>query len=143
MTTYTAIEPPRIYPTFRFRDAATMIDWLGDAFGFTVKARYADEKGDVGHAELALGSSIIMCGQAQQDEYGKIVGLPGQQGGKSLYIAVDDVDAMFERARNAGAAIEQGLTDRDYGSREFICRDPEGNIWCFGTYWPKAGEAPA
>ncbi len=140
MTTYTAIEPPRIYPTFRFRDAATMIDWLGDAFGFTVKARYADEKGDVGHAELALGSSIIMCGQAQQDEYGKIVGLPGQQGGKSLYIAVDDVDAMFERARNAGAAIEQGLTDRDYGSREFICRDPEGNIWCFGTYWPKAHE---
>ncbi len=140
MTTFTAIEPPRIFPTFRFRDAAAMIDWLGDAFGFTVKARYANDKGDVGHAELALGSSIIMCGQAQQDEYGKIVGPAGQQGGKSLYIAVDDVDAMFERARKAGAEIQQGLTDRDYGSREFICRDPEGNVWCFGTYWPKAHE---
>ena len=140
MTTYTAIEPPRIYPTFRFRDAATMIDWLGDAFGFTVKARYEDDKGVVGHAELALGSSIIMCGQAQEDEYGNIVGEPGDQGGKSLYVAVDDVDALFERARKAGAAIEQGLTDRDYGSREFICRDPEGNVWCFGTYWPKAHE---
>ncbi|MBX9450551.1 MAG: VOC family protein [Mesorhizobium sp.] len=140
MTTYTAIEPPRIYPTFRFRDAAATIDWLRDAFGFTVKARYEDDKGVVGHAELALGSSIIMCGQAQEDEYGTIVGQPGYQGGKSLYIAVDDVDALFEQVRKAGAAIEQGLTDRDYGSREFICRDPEGNVWCFGTYWPKAHE---
>lgn len=140
MTTYTAIEPPRIYPTFRFRDAAAMIDWLRDAFGFTVKARYEDDKGVVGHAELALGSSIIMCGQAQEDEYGNIVGQPSDQGGKSLYVAVDDVDALFERVRKAGAAIEQGLTDRDYGSREFICRDPEGNVWCFGTYWPKAHE---
>lgn len=138
MTTYTAIEPPRIYPTFRFRDAAAMIDWLRDAFGFTVKARYEGDKGVVGHAELALGSSIIMCGQAQEDEYGTIVGQPGDQGGKSLYVAVEDVDALFERVRKAGAAIEQGLTDRDYGSREFICRDPEGNVWCFGTYWPKA-----
>lgn len=140
MTTYTAIEPPRIYPTFRFRDAAAMIDWLRDAFGFTVKARYEDDKGVVGHAELALGSSVIMCGQAQEDEYGNIVGQPSDQGGKSLYVAVDDVDALFERVRKAGAAIEQGLTDRDYGSREFICRDPEGNVWCFGTYWPKAHE---
>ncbi|MFC3722180.1 VOC family protein [Neoaquamicrobium sediminum] len=140
MTTYTAIEPPRIYPTFRFRDAAAMIDWLRDAFGFTVKARYEDDKGVVGHAELAFGSSIIMCGQAQEDEYGTIVGQPGDQGGQSLYVAVENVDALFERVRKAGAAIEQGLTDRDYGSREFICRDPEGNVWCFGTYWPKAHE---
>ncbi|TGV78109.1 glyoxalase, partial [Mesorhizobium sp. M00.F.Ca.ET.158.01.1.1] len=40
----------------------------------------------------------------------------------------------------AGATIIQELTNRDYGSREFICRDPEGNVWSFGTYWPKAGE---
>jgi len=66
MTTYTAIEPPRIYPTFRFRNAATMIDWLRDAFGFTVKARYEDDKGVVGHAELALGSSIIMSARRRK-----------------------------------------------------------------------------
>ena len=36
--------------------------------------------------------------------------------------------------------ILEELTDRDYGSREFICRDPEGNVWSFGTYWPKANE---
>ncbi|WP_231493210.1 VOC family protein [Paracoccus pantotrophus] len=73
----------------------------------------------------------------QEDAYGEMVGQPSGQGGKSLYIAVDDADAMFARAQAAGAAIEEGLTDRDYGSREFICRDPEGNLWCFGTWWPK------
>lgn len=130
------LEAPRIYPTFRFRNAAAMIDWLEKAFGFTIHAKYMD--GDkVAHAELAFGSSMIMCGDDEEDAYGEMVGPPSAQGGKSLYIAVDDVDAMFARAQAAGAVIEEGLTDRDYGSREFICRDPEGNLWCFGTWWPK------
>jgi uncharacterized glyoxalase superfamily protein PhnB len=134
------IEPPRIFPTFRFRDASRMIDWLVDAFGFEVHARHNRPDGGVGHAELALGSSMIMCGEVADDPYGAMVGEPRQQGGKSLYVAVDDVDALFARANKAGADIEQGLTERDYGSREFICRDPEGNVWCFGTYWPKVSE---
>ena len=136
----TTMEAPRIYATFRFRDAAKMIDWLVDAFGFKVHARYDDENGGVGHAELAFGSSMIMCGEARDDMFGAMVGQPGAPAGKSLYIAVDDIDALYDRAVKAGAGIEQGPTERDYGSREFICRDPEGNIWTFGTYWPKAGE---
>lgn len=138
MHAWSPTEPPRIYPTFRFRDAVAMIDWLTGTFGFTVHNRYETETGEIAHAELALGSSMIMCGQAREDEYAKIVGGPGAQGGKSLYVAVDDVDALFERVRQAGADIREGLTDRDYGSREFICADPEGNVWCFGTYWPTA-----
>lgn len=132
-------EPPRIYPTFRFRDAAAMIGFLERAFGFTVRARYMDGE-KVGHAELSLGSSMIMCGDDRDDAYGRIVGPAGDQGGKSVYIAVDDVDGLYERAKSAGAVIEQGLTDRDYGSREFVCRDPEGHVWCFGSYWPKAAD---
>src|SRR5690606_28574303 len=108
--------------------------------GFTVHTRYDTEDGKVGHAELAFGSSMIMLGDDRDDAFGKIVGPAREQGGKSLYVAVDDVDALFERVQKAGAVIEQGPTDRDYGSREFVCRDPEGNVWCFGTYWPKAGE---
>ncbi|GCC47386.1 hypothetical protein chiPu_0031451, partial [Chiloscyllium punctatum] len=38
--------------------------------------------------------------------------------------------------------IEMELRDTDYGSRDFACRDPEGNLWSFGTYWPKAHEKP-
>lgn len=142
MSTLTTIEPPRIFPTFRFRDAASMIEWLQSALGFSVHARYDNEDGTVGHAELALGSSMIMVGQDRDDAYGAIVGTAGEQGGKSIYVAVDAVDALFQRAQAAGAVIEQSLTDRDYGSREFVCRDPEGNVWCLGTYWPKAHEKP-
>lgn len=134
-----AIEPPRIYPTFRYRDAARMADWLVDAFGFHVHARHME--GDrLVHAQLALGSAMIMLGQSRDDAYGAMVGAPGENGGKSVYIALADPDALFARAKAAGAEILQGLTERDYGSRDFICRDPEGNVWCFGTYWPKAHE---
>ncbi|MGB3388880.1 MAG: VOC family protein [Pseudaminobacter sp.] len=143
MVTRALIEPPRIFPTFRYRDAARMIDWLGNAFGFTVHAQYADETGIIQHAQLALGSSMIMLGTVRDDAYGRMVGEPGQNGGKSVYVAVDDADALYARAKAAGAQILEEPTDRDYGSREFICADPEGNVWSFGTYWPKADEPAA
>lgn len=135
-----SIEPPRIFATFRYKNATAMIDWLTDTVGFTVHARYDTEDGKIAHAELALGSAMIMLGDTKPDAYGELSGTPGEPGGKSLYIAVDDADALFARIEASGAKIEQGLTDRDYGSREFVCRDPEGNLWSFGTYWPKAHE---
>ena len=133
-------EAPRLYPALRYKNAGKMIDWLGEAFGFEVRARYGEDD-IVHHAELVFGTSMIMLGTARSDDYGKMVGEPGSGGGKSIYVAVDDADAAHARAQKAGATIIQELTDRDYGSREFICRDPEGNVWSFGTYWPKAGEA--
>ena len=57
-------EAPCIYPTFRYRDASGMIEWLQKAFGFKVLARHG-EGANVYYAELALGSSIIMLGQAR------------------------------------------------------------------------------
>jgi uncharacterized glyoxalase superfamily protein PhnB len=45
---------------------------------------------------------------------------------------------FLERARAAGADVARELTDMDYGSREFSARDPEGNVWTFGTYDPFA-----
>jgi uncharacterized glyoxalase superfamily protein PhnB len=133
----TTTEPPRIFPTFRYSDALSVLDWFAEVLGFEIRQKHMNG-GKLGHAELAFGSSMIMMGEAADDEFGAIVGQPGDQGGKAVYVAVDDVDALFARVEASGAAIEQGLTDRDYGSREFICRDPGGNVWCFGTYWPKA-----
>jgi uncharacterized glyoxalase superfamily protein PhnB len=51
------------------------------------------------------------------------------------YIALDDVDAHHARARQEGAEVGE-LIDQDYGSREYIAKDPEGNTWSFGTYRP-------
>jgi uncharacterized glyoxalase superfamily protein PhnB len=54
----------------------------------------------------------------------------------SLYITVPDPDAHHAIAREAGATVVRELEDTDYGSREYSVRDPEGNLWSFGTYDP-------
>ena len=133
---------PRLYPTFRYEDPATMIEWLKEAFGFELRVKYDDETGGIMHAEMAFGPSLIMLGQARDDAYGGLVGRPGKGGGKSTYVAVDDADAAYDRAKAAGATILEELTDRSYGSREFVCADPEGHVWAFGTYRPATDEVP-
>jgi uncharacterized glyoxalase superfamily protein PhnB len=138
MSASNTVASPLIYPTFRYRDAGKMLDWLQRAFGFAVHAKYMD--GDIlMHAELGLGSSLIMLGTVRDDAYGRMVGAPGDPGGKSTYVVVEDTDAVFARTKAAGAKILEEPVDRDYGSRDFICADPEGNVWNFGTYQPKSG----
>lgn len=58
-------------------------------------------------------------------------------GNDSVYVVCDDPDTLFKRAVAAGAEVVRDLADADYGSRGFTVRDPEGNLWSFGTY---AGE---
>jgi uncharacterized glyoxalase superfamily protein PhnB len=135
------IEPPRIYPTLRYRDAEAMIRWLKDIFGFTERVVYRSD-GVVRHAELAYGSSILMLGQSRDDEYGRLIGDISGRRTDSIYVAVNDPDALHAKAKAAGARIEMELHNTDYGSRDFACRDPEGNLWSFGTYWPKVSEKP-
>jgi uncharacterized glyoxalase superfamily protein PhnB len=61
-------------------------------------------------------------------------GLPA--GGALVPCAVEDVDALCDRARMAGADVPLEPTDTGYGSRDFAVRGPEGNLWAFGTYRP-------
>lgn len=141
MTDARTYEAPRIYPTMRCRDAEVMIVWLKDVLGFTEHAVYRGD-GLVQHAELAFGSSMIMLGQDRDDAYGKRVGDLGARRTDAIYVAVDDADALFAKVKASGAKIEMEPYDTDYGSRDFSCRDPEGNLWNFGTFWPKVGEEP-
>jgi uncharacterized glyoxalase superfamily protein PhnB len=55
-------------------------------------------------------------------------------GSTSVYLVTDDPDGLYARAAAAGAEVIRELNDTDYGSRDFSVRDPEGNIWSFGTY---------
>jgi uncharacterized glyoxalase superfamily protein PhnB len=137
MSAVSVTEPPRIYPTMRCRDAEGMIGWLRDVLGFREHFVHRNE-GVVEHAQLAFGSSILMLGQSRKDDYDKMVGNVEARRTDALYVAVDDPDALFARVKEAGAKIEMELRDADYGNREFACRDPEGNLWSFGSYWPKA-----
>ena len=141
MTDISSIEAPRIYPTLRCKDEPAMMRWLKDVIGFTEYVVYRSD-GVVQHAELAYGSSILMLGQSRDEEYGRLVGDIGGRRTDSLYVAVNDPDGLHAKAKAAGAKIEMELHNTDYGSRDFACRDPEGNLWSFGTYWPKVNEKP-
>lgn len=141
MTKTANLEAPRLYPTIRCRDAEAMIKWLEDVLGFTERVVYRAD-GVVQHAELAFGSSILMLGQDRAGDYGKLVGDLDARRTDAIYVAVDDADALYAKVKAAGAKIEMELYDTDYGSRDFACRDPEGNLWSFGTYWPKVNEQP-
>ncbi|MDX6677860.1 MAG: hypothetical protein QOE31_1912 [Solirubrobacteraceae bacterium] len=122
-----------IYPSLRYRDARAAIDFLVAAFGFTEKEVYAGDDGVIHHAELAGFGGIVMLGTEPPGGDPRF----GEHAGQSwLYLSTDDPDALCERAVAAGAVVIRELEDTDYGSREFSCRDPEANIWSFGTYGP-------
>jgi uncharacterized glyoxalase superfamily protein PhnB len=119
---------PNIFPALRYRDPNAAIGWLGRAFGFSEKAVHRGDDGAVHHAELQLGAGMIMLG-------GDAGAAPGVH---TIYVVVDDPDAHHARAVAAGAEITRGLTDQEYGSREYGVLDLEGNRWSFGTYDPYA-----
>jgi uncharacterized glyoxalase superfamily protein PhnB len=118
-----------IIPTLRYQDAPAAIDFLERAFGFERKAVYESD-GTVHHAELTYGRGMVMLGSTGQGD----PQFDTRRG--SAYVIVADPDALHDRAKAAGAEISRDLQDTDYGSREFAARDPEGNVWSFGTYDP-------
>lgn len=119
-----------VWPALTYADARAAIAFLVDAFGFVEKAVYG-EGGRVDHAELGWpAGGGIMLGSHRPDSV--LADLPAGTG--SVYLVTDRPDALYERAVAAGATIVKGLTDEDYGSRGFTCRDPEGVFWSFGTY---------
>ena len=123
-------ERPSVYPVLSYRDAPAAIDWLQKAFGLEPLAVYED--GDlIAHAQLRWGNGVVMLGSF---EGGEVRQPPGSA---SIYLLVDDPDAHFEQAGAAGAEIVMPLRDEDYGSRGYTARDPEGNLWSFGTYAPE------
>ena len=127
-----------IVPTMRYRDAPKMIDWLCTAFGFEKHFVVPGEGGEIAHAQLTFGNGMIMCGTARDDDWGKLVKTVADVGTTTgaAYVNVRDVDAHYARAKAAGAQIVRELENTPYGSREYAARDPEGQVWDFGTYDP-------
>jgi uncharacterized glyoxalase superfamily protein PhnB len=128
----------RVWPTLLYDDARAAIAWLKDALGFeeVLVVPDDDDKEVVVHAELKWpeGGGIMMGSRGAGQE--PFTNLPS--GASSVYVVTDEPDRLYEQATRAGAKVERELRDEDYGSRGFTVRDPEGNLWSFGTY---AGEA--
>jgi uncharacterized glyoxalase superfamily protein PhnB len=126
-----------IFPILQYNDARGAIRWLCAAFGFVEMFSVPDSGQFVRHAQLKLGTNIIMLGSVRPED-----GMVSPQGlgavTQGLCVYVDDLDAHFERARSAGAEITSRPKDTDFGSRAYHVRDLEGHPWTFGTYLPDA-----
>lgn len=130
--------PATVYPFMSYRDAPAAIEWLCRAFGFEKQLVVPGENGTIAHAQLRLGNGMIMLGTAagQRETFG--MGLPRDLGAVTggAYLVVDDIDAHCARAKAAGAEFVRDLAATDYGSHEYMVRDPEGHLWSIGTYQP-------
>ncbi|WP_120004209.1 VOC family protein [Nesterenkonia muleiensis] len=123
-------DQPSVWVTLQAHDAVALIDFYAEKFGFHVTVNMTE--GDVvHHAELRWpdGAGGVMLGSYDPEK--PWVREPGTAG---VYVVTGEIDALYERVTSRGAEVFRPLTDTDYGSREFAVRDPEGNLWSFGTY---------
>lgn len=133
-----------VIPAMRYRDAPAAIEWLGRVFGFERQPVVPDEHGGIAHAQLTLGTGMIMLGSVAETPFGRYMKQPDEIGGaetQSSYLVVTDADAVLARALAAGARIAMPIKDEDCGGRGFSCFDLEGHLWNVGTYDPWADPA--
>lgn len=128
---------PNIFPSIYYDDASAAIDWLERAFGFQRRLVVPGPNNSVAHSELTYGPGVIMVGTVRPERRGASArNLAGLHQG--ICVRVDDPDAHYARAKQAGAIIIDELKNEDYGSRGYLAEDLEGNRWYFGTYQPGA-----
>lgn len=123
-----------IFPLLRYRDARAAIRWLCDHFGFEVLFAVPESGPLVRHAQLRLGTNIVMLGTVRAGD-GMASPLDAGVATQGLCVYVEDLDAHHARAR---AADPGAIETTDFGAREFHVRDLEGHPWTFGTYRPNA-----
>lgn len=123
---------PTVWPALRYDDAPAAVRILVDVFGFREALVVTDDRGDVQHAELRWPEGgAVMLGSTKYTE-GTHAEMKAGVG--TVYVVTDDVDAVHARVTRAGFDIPDALRDTDFGSYTFTTRDPEGNLWTFGTY---------
>jgi len=124
-----------VTPQLTLDNAAQAIDWYKRALGATEVSRAVGPDGKVMHAEVRIGDSPIML----NDEMGgaksaKAIG----SSPASLWVYVEDCDALFNRAVAAGATVAPGpmgqLTDQFWGDRTGTFTDPHGYRWTIATH---------
>ena len=114
-----------VTPYFIVSGAADFIEFLKRAFGAQEKERYGRPDGAIMHAEVRLGDSIVMLGDASPEF---------EPTRSSIHLYVDDVDADYKRALDAGGTSLREPTDQFYGDRSAGIQDRFGNQWWLATH---------
>jgi PhnB protein len=117
---YHSVTPYLVVP-----DAAREIEFLKQAFAATEVFRHSRPDGSIAHAEVRIGDSMVMLGQAGGDWEPMPCG---------IYLYVENVDAVYPKALEAGAKSQSEPKTQFYGDRVCDVIDPAGNHWWIGTH---------
>jgi PhnB protein len=122
-----------VTPYLAVDDAAKAIEYYKAAFGATERVRMNGPDGTVGHAEIQIGDSLIMLSDPMPDSS---TTAPRELGGttSSVFLYVEDVDAVVQKAVDGGAIIKTEVEDQFWGDRFGTIEDPFGHIWSVATH---------
>jgi PhnB protein len=112
-------------PYLIVKDANALLRFVQEAFNARVKEEHRLPDGTLMHADVLIGDSHVMMGQAG----GPWEPIPG-----SVLLYVEDADAVYQAALKAGAQSVQQLTNQFYGDRSGGVRDPSGVTWWISTH---------
>lgn len=121
-------------PYLFIKGAAEAIEFYKKGLGAEEIMVMKDDDGSIEHAELKIGNSMLMVSEVKPD-WGTVSpkGIEGST--SSLYVYVEDVDAVFQRAIDAGGVAKHGgVQDMFWGDRTGAFVDPFGHDWCIGTH---------
>ena len=120
-------------PYLCVRGAADALEFYKKAFGATEVMRMDQPDGRVGHAEIRIGTALVMLA----DEFPEMgFKSPQTLGGSPvlIHVYVEDIAAFVERAVAAGATLKRPVQDQFYGDRSGGVEDPFGHSWYFATH---------
>ena len=116
-----------VTPYLLVRGVAPLLEFLKTAFEAEVKECVDAPGGQIMHAQVQVGDSRIMMGECPPD--GEFQPMPA-----FLYLYVEDADAWYRRALEAGGTSAQEPRDEFYGDRTAGVKDPVGNLWWIATH---------
>ena len=122
-----------VTPYLAVDDAAEAIEYYKKAFGAKERVRMETPDGKIGHAELEIGDSLVMLSDAFPQSSTRP---PKELGGTSasVFMYVDDVDAVVKQAVDAGATETMEVADQFWGDRFGTISDPFGHSWSIATH---------
>ena len=113
--------------------AAEAIEYYKKAFGAKERGRMEAPDGTIGHAELEIGDSLVMLSDPFPQATTRT---PKELGGTSasVFMYVEDVDAVVKQAVEAGATVTMEVEDQFWGDRFGTVQDPFGHLWSIATH---------
>lgn len=109
-----------VQPWLVGRSTAGLLDFITAVFDGDELMRVPTEDGSIGHAEIRVGGSVLLAFDSRPD---------WPETPSMLRVFVDDVEAAFARAVEAGARVVTEIDEAAWGDRGGRIRDPFGNIW--------------